>query len=262
MQKKQNLQSKQTVKIICPSCGGEFEDMLPKCPYCETLHIKGAEAEYMEKLEDVREDMAELGEVPEKETRKEFKRQGTFLGKIFAVIAIPVLVLVLLFVWSNREDERDIQAEYLWKQENFPKMDEMYEQGAYDALREFYIEALLDDKPVSDWEHIWFCYALNDLYEMEQFWELEQENLRDSDYASFLYCGWRFKKGRGTAYLTGEQVELLTPRIEQAMEKFEEYWQFDAEAIEAFEKELEKNDGHISYDYCMKYVKKWRKKAE
>ena len=33
-------------KIICNSCGGEFEDTLPACPFCESFHYKGAEAEY------------------------------------------------------------------------------------------------------------------------------------------------------------------------------------------------------------------------
>ena len=31
-------------KIICSSCGAEFEDTLPKCPYCGSLNYKGAEA--------------------------------------------------------------------------------------------------------------------------------------------------------------------------------------------------------------------------
>ena len=42
-------------KIICNSCGAEFEDTLPKCPYCGSLNYKGAEAEYLGKLEGMRE---------------------------------------------------------------------------------------------------------------------------------------------------------------------------------------------------------------
>ena len=260
MQKKQTMQPYGTVKIICPSCGGEFEDTLPKCPYCDTLHIKGAEAEYMQKLEDVREDMAELSAVPVAETKKEFKKQGKFLGKIFAVVLVIVLLPTILLALGGRiGDERDAQADYLWKQENFPIMDEMYAQGQLEELREFYLDALVNDQPVSDWEHIWFCYAIDDLCEMEAFWEQKPEELWDSDYASLLYCGWRFKGGRGTEYLTEEEVELLMPRIDQALEKFDAFWQFNEKTLDAFQKELEKNDGHISYDYCSKYVKKWRK---
>jgi len=262
MQKKQTTQPNQVVMIICPSCGGEFEDTLPKCPYCDTLHIKGAEAEYMEKLEDVREDMAQLGAVPKEETQKEMKRQGKFLGKIVAVLVILTLLPIILFALGNRDEKRDLQADYLWKQENFPIMDELYAQGKYEELRDFYLEALVNDQPVSDWEHIWFCYAIDDLCEMEEFWERSPDELWDSAYASLLYCGWRFKGGRGTEYLTEEQIELLRPRIEQALKKFDAFWQFDDETIAAFEEELKKNDGYISYDYCSEYVKKWRKKKE
>ena len=56
-------------QIICSSCGAEFEDMLPKCPYCGTMNYKGAEMEYLDRLEDVRSDMEQLGSVPETETR-------------------------------------------------------------------------------------------------------------------------------------------------------------------------------------------------
>ena len=47
-------------KIICSSCGAEFEDTLPKCPYCGSLNYKGAEAEYLGKLESMRQDMQQL----------------------------------------------------------------------------------------------------------------------------------------------------------------------------------------------------------
>ena len=59
-------------KIICSSCGAEFEDTLPKCPYCGSLNYKGAEAEYLGKLESMRQDMQQLEQVPEKELQMIF----------------------------------------------------------------------------------------------------------------------------------------------------------------------------------------------
>jgi len=258
------IHPKQAVKIICPSCGGEFEDTMPKCPYCETLHIKGAEAEYMEKLEDVRSDMAQLGEVPEAETKKELKKQGKLVGIIFAVLAAIVLLGVIWFIWNNREEKRDVQAEYLWKQENFPIMEELYEQEEYDELLKFYRDALMNDTPVMEWENVWFCEVLERLDDMDYFWRLKEsgEKMIDGDYTSFLYNGWRFKNGKGTWLLTEEQVERLTPEIEQAMERFEDYWQFDEEDLAGFEREMAGNDGYVSYEYCQKYVKTWRKEHE
>ena len=62
-------------KIICSSCGAEFEDTLPKCPYCGSLNYKGAEAEYLGKLESMRQDMQQLEQVPEKELKKKLKKK-------------------------------------------------------------------------------------------------------------------------------------------------------------------------------------------
>ena len=38
-------------QVICSSCGAKFRQSLPKCPYCDTLNYKGAEAEYMGRLQ-------------------------------------------------------------------------------------------------------------------------------------------------------------------------------------------------------------------
>ena len=70
-------------KIICSSCGAEFEDTLPKCPYCGSLNYKGAEAEYLGKLESIRQDMQQLEQVPEKELKKKLKKKQK-LNKIAA----------------------------------------------------------------------------------------------------------------------------------------------------------------------------------
>ena len=70
-------------KIICSSCGAEFEDILPKCPYCGSLNYKGAEAEYLGKLESMRQDMQQLEQVPEKELKKKLKKKQK-LNKIAA----------------------------------------------------------------------------------------------------------------------------------------------------------------------------------
>ena len=42
-------------RTVCGSCGASFDKDEPKCPYCGTLNPYGAEKEYKEKLEDIRE---------------------------------------------------------------------------------------------------------------------------------------------------------------------------------------------------------------
>ena len=118
--------------IHCKSCGAEFEEDLPKCPYCGTLNYKGAEQEYLNKLENIREGMEDLQEVPEDEVKKEIKQRGKFIGKVILIIGILIIGLALLLYWINRSPERDRKEDYLWMQENFPIMDELYEDENYE----------------------------------------------------------------------------------------------------------------------------------
>ena len=34
-------------KIVCTSCGAEFDEELAGCPYCGSANLKGEETEYM-----------------------------------------------------------------------------------------------------------------------------------------------------------------------------------------------------------------------
>ena len=61
--------------VVCGSCSASFEEDLGKCPYCGSTNIKGAEREYMGKLEDVRKDMGELNNVPLEELQAAVKKQ-------------------------------------------------------------------------------------------------------------------------------------------------------------------------------------------
>lgn len=87
--------------VICGSCGAEFDKNIVKCPYCGSTNIKGAEREYMEKLEDVREDMGELESVPLEELQDTVKRQGRFLKKVIITILAIVAAAVLIAVVVN-----------------------------------------------------------------------------------------------------------------------------------------------------------------
>ena len=92
-------------KIICSSCGAEFEDTLPKCPYCGSLNYKGAEAEYLGKLESMRQDMQQLEQVPE----KELKKNSAELEKLNAKLANPGFVNKAQEHVVKAEQERSVQ---------------------------------------------------------------------------------------------------------------------------------------------------------
>lgn len=141
------------MKFICRSCGAEIDDHMPKCPYCDTLIAKGAEKQYMDKLYDIHEDLEDLKEVPYDTVRQEVKYQGKRIKKIVIVTIVIIVAFAAYFMWQEKRYERDNTADYIWGQQNFPVMTEMYENGEYEALEEFYFEALMDDKPVWNWEY-------------------------------------------------------------------------------------------------------------
>ena len=98
-------------KVICDSCGAEFSNDEPKCPYCGTMNYDGAEKEYFEKLENVRSDMEDLKTVSAEETKKEFKKQGSFIKKVLVVALIIGLLLVGMHILSELSYERDEKEE-------------------------------------------------------------------------------------------------------------------------------------------------------
>lgn len=152
------------MKFICPNCGAVSEASLPRCPYCDTLIPEGAERAYMETLHEIREELEELGSVPKAGVKTELRRQGRRLRRTAAVCAAVVLIFALLFFWQEKRWERDNTADYIWQHENYPYMTELYEQGEWEALKEFIFTAMEEDRPLWDWEHY------------EEFWDrLEEE---------------------------------------------------------------------------------------
>lgn len=140
-------------KITCSSCGAQVDAKLPRCPFCDTLLVEGAEEEYMDKLHDVRKSMEDLNQVPKGAVVNEVKKQGKRIRRIMMITAVIVILLVLLFLWQERQYERDNKADYIWGQQNFPVMSQMYEEGRLEELEEFYYDALMEDKPVWNWEY-------------------------------------------------------------------------------------------------------------
>ena len=89
-------------KIVCETCGAEFDASLVRCPYCGTAYAPAEEEEYMEKLEGVRTELHQ-------EIDKGNKRIGRELGNTFRVILAAVIVILLLViggVWLSGKTER------------------------------------------------------------------------------------------------------------------------------------------------------------
>lgn len=247
-------------KKICSSCAAEYDDTLPKCPYCGTLNYKGAEAEYFEKLEDVRSDMEELEEVPIHETKRELARQGAFVKKVLLFFGGIVLVLAALTVYMNRDMKMDAKAEYRWKQEVFPILDGLYEEGNFEELLDTYWEVAADDMPLWDWEHADFCDVLDQCLYLEDILDKEAdgESLTELEYTYLLYYGFRLTKEMDDE-LSVDEVENLETYVERISADFQNRWEFTEIELEAITREREKNYGNVSFEFCEDYVGTWLK---
>lgn len=250
-------------KIVCMSCNGSYDDNLPKCPYCGSTNIKGAEKEYMEKLEEIREDMRELDEVPTEELHAAIRKQGRKLRNILMLIGAFVLLAAVIFLFINRTESKDYMAEYLWQQEHYSKLNELYDSGQYDELEELYYELLQDENAnMFDWEHYAFLSAYIEGEVIVDYLEGEAEGtLSEGKLYSLFYTEWKMKGvGLRKEEFTEQEYEALLPFIEISEADLSSRWKLTEEEYNAFFDELTKNGfAYVSYDKCEEFVKEWLK---
>ncbi len=256
----------QKKKKVCEFCGAEFDEMLPKCPYCDSTNIKGAETAYMEMLEDVRSDMEELTQMPAREAKKEWKKQTKFILLVIGIMLVMLLGLVGLELLSNSgfdKSQQEKQEDYLWKQEKLSAFEEAYEQGNDEALMDMYYEAVVENKPVYDWEHVDYCYVLSYYKDMEYVWakiDRGEPPMSVSEYAGLL-TGYSFVEYYYNK-LSEDEKERFTPYYEKAKADYEARWEFQGEEWETLEKEREENYGIIPYETAEEYVEAWLERQE
>ncbi|MBE5870697.1 MAG: hypothetical protein E7294_05510 [Lachnospiraceae bacterium] len=78
--------------IECASCGASFEASLVRCPYCGTSDAEAAEKEYMDQLEDVRQEV-------EEDLKEADKAVSGSISKVvisFGIVVVAFLLLVFV----------------------------------------------------------------------------------------------------------------------------------------------------------------------
>lgn len=148
--------------MICPNCGGDFADWAPKCPYCGNMNYRGAERQYMERLETLRQDLEGLPEESKAHYRKGIGASLKKMLRPLAALALSVAALVALgVIWEGHQEkayeERSIR-QHAWERENFPRLDQWYEAGEYDQILDFDSQLWEEDSEFTlyTWEHYTF----------------------------------------------------------------------------------------------------------
>lgn len=253
--------------VICSSCGGSFEDDLGKCPYCGSTHIKGAEQEYMGKLENVRKDMGGLDNAPMEELQKAVKKQGHFLRNAIILILVILAVVSLIIFLLNREEKKDYKEEYLWQQEYFPQLSQLYDDGDYDAMMKLAVQAL-DENPSATlwtWEHYGFYEVYVNARMFDALLQLEEAGvLSGDDYSRMFYYEWYLVclEEFDRAEYTEKEWEAFAPYIERAGEALVSDWGMTNEEYQEFLRLAEGNYHSVPYSKCEEYIWQWLKEQE
>lgn len=252
-----------TRRIVCENCAKEYSEDLVKCPSCDSTNLKGAQKAYLNKLADVRENLEDLEEAPEKLLKDNFKKQSRLIWKVLAALAVLAVLAYLLFLWSYKRNERDFQAQYLWQQENFPKLDALYEEGKYEELAELYFELLEEENAVLyEWTHYPF---LNDylscIWVAEYLNQEDYEALSEADLTGLFTYEWDVK---GIILrkeeFTENEYKAMEPYIHRSEADFGSRWHMKQEDYDSLYQQLVSNRGtYIRYQDCEDYIKKWIK---
>lgn len=251
-------------KIICKSCAAEIDETEPKCPYCGTMNMKGAEAEYMEKLEKVREDMDGLDHVHAEVSEKIAKKRRKFFKVLFIVAGIYIAFQVIGNSLVQRmEDKRDREEMY-WRLENYPIMNDMYDRGEYEEMYAYYLKGQEEGGDMYTWTHKEFCEAYRELLQVREILEAEQagEELSAFDYENLLHAEARLLAVEYNETMSEEEKEDFFALAEKELEDYNTRWGMDEETKEWIKAELQNNYGYLSYDFCGEYVEKWYESRE
>lgn len=255
-------------EITCASCGAHYGAEQLRCPYCGSVNDLADEREFMEDLGEIREDLEKLpSEAESHGTRQAFRD----MGRVFRRTLLAVLVLcagigaVLLFsrayeARSDAEREEERQAEYLWKEENFPKLDALYEAGDYDGL--FALSEELSDGPVWQWEHYGLIEGLRLIRNAKEDIRMAEDLLREGESAKELY-------GRYAAWVLQEELLLwffdlscrdekdcavVRGRAADILADMETRFALTEEELEFFRREAEEYSGYIRYQTCEEFL--------
>ena len=147
-------------QTVCPECGAAFPADEARCPYCGSLNPTGAEADYMHKLETLRENTDRLDDEAEQAVRENIGRNA----KRTAAIVVAVIAIVAAFALGmgmlEQKGEQDAldahHAREAFRQEHIEELDRLYEQGDDEALVEYALS--LVNEPGFDAIYTWQHY--------------------------------------------------------------------------------------------------------
>ena len=249
----------------CGNCGAEITEKDAYCPYCGVMNVRAAETEYMEKLEDIRENTEKLGDDGGRHTKKEVRRVGRLAVIIFAIVAVLVLGL-FAFSWAMDNvfigSGRDARNEAAFKEKYFPKLDELYESGDMEATSDYMNEIGGEDgaEVLMMWPHYKFVsYYLDYRYIQEVPGTELNSDFWNRKYGEVLYAGIEliYQAGYfGQKKMSAEETEKVKEYAGEAERIFAEYFSLDKSDLDEIYEDCVDEDGHVYYTKIQEWANK------
>lgn len=262
--------------MYCPNCGAKIEATEAKCPYCGTIQPLGAEADYMEKLEDIREDTEELEEVPSEEYSRQIRTHGRFALKTALIVIGIFLSLFVIFqavshifqTASEKQTEEYLRQTKEFKETFFPLLEDLYNAGDDQATYAYWLELASKEgaEALSEWEHDPYFYYYGFYAEINTLNQHIPENTdTEKEWINAFYSALMLsQEGIWENY-----YEAMSPEEQQKIEGFQkEATKFLTESMKLSAQEQKQiyekccDDGFLDFDLCEKYFSKLKEKRE
>jgi hypothetical protein len=160
---------------------------------------------------------------------------------------------------SGTKDAKKQKEAYLWKQENFAKLDELYEKKDYQGLLDF--EAENDNAGIYDWEHYPLLEALRDMdaldHELqyaETFGGKDGSQLDVDNRAMILKYELELLFFDKRAALDADK-EIVKERSAGYLQDMETRFALTPQELEELEKTAASNRGYVYINDCRKFLK-------
>ncbi len=150
-------------KVICKNCNGEFSDKLSACPYCGTMHKKGAYANFRKKISDIIDSLLGLKVEVERSTSV-IILSAVLRGLLISGFVVGLALINSLFMNTNyyndkEYDERRLK-DIIWQNENISVLDEAYKNNDYETIDKLFRD---NSSGVYNWNH-YSAYLLKSYY--------------------------------------------------------------------------------------------------
>lgn len=257
------IQTKQKY-CICNNCGAEISYKDAKCSYCGAMNYVGAELKYFKDLNKIKSNLKDLGEVPTHIYKEEMNTQLKKILKIF-VVGLSILILIIAGMklydkWKESSENAyfaDAKEQLLWDKENFPMLNQWYEDEEYEKLLD-YLEALFDTKSkfsYTNWPHTDFLWIYGDYQSAKMVMERVEDAEEYSKYERIVALGGALKitfnlehEGLDEEELT--RAKAFIPDMEKLL--YEKFKFTKEEALQLYEEVTV--EGYVYFDKIEKYV--------